>query len=105
MSEQAILLRGLWIPRETIRKLELEHGGEVVRDDHFSAMLEKVLLEKKRENPGLAVKSMRTPAFPMVYFVPVELKIDPFDLGEEFRSGFHIFIKCNRGFYARSSIH
>ena len=94
----SMILRGVPIPLEMIRSLEDEHNGKVVLNEAFASHLERVLLGKKATNPNLAIKSMSTPLMPGVYYVPVEIEIDPFDLGQEFRSGYHLFVECQRLF-------
>jgi len=95
------MLRGVPIPLATIRNLEDEHNGKVVLNDTFAAYLETILKWKKRANPNLSIKSMSTPVMATVYYVPVEIEIDPFRLGQDFRSGYHLFVECKKGFVVK----
>jgi len=96
----SVILRGIPIPLETVKSLEdlCPHGGKVVTNDKFAAYLEEILRRKKAANPSLAIKTMSTPLMPGVYYIPAEIELDPFSLGQDFRSGFHIFIECQKGF-------
>ena len=60
--------------------------------------LEKVLRAKKAQNPNMAIKDLKTPLIPGTTFVPVELTIDPFGIGQQFRTSFHLFIACKTPF-------
>lgn len=93
-----MILRGVPISLEMIGNLEDEHHGKVVLNEMFASYLERILLRKKATNPNLAIKSMNTPSMPGVYYVPVEIELDPFGLGQNFRSGYHLFVECQKLF-------
>ena len=97
----SVTLRGVPIPLATIRNLEAEHNGKVVLNEQFASYLEEILKRKKAANPRLAIKSMSTSLMPGVYYIPVEIKIDPFRLGQDYRSGYHLFVECQKGFVVK----
>ena len=96
-----MILRGVPIAKETIKNLEDEHNGKVVLNEAFASYLERILLVKKATNPNLSIKSMSTSLMAGVYYVPVEIAIDPFGLGKNFRSGYHLFVECQKGFVVK----
>ena len=93
-----MILRGAPIPLSRIEEIEDEHGGKVVRNEAFATYLEKVLRRKKAANPRMAIKTMSTSLMPGVYYIPVEIKIDPFHIGVDTRSGYHVFVECQKSF-------
>lgn len=101
-SSAIVQIRGVPIPLAQIELLKDEIGGkaELVIDERLNIVLERVLKAKKARHPLMLIKSMRCTYFPAEEFVPVEITLDPFTLGKQFRSGFHIFFKRRRIFSA-----
>ena len=94
----SVILRGVPISLSRIEEIENEHTGKVVMNEDFATYLEKVLRRKKAANPRMAIKTMSTSLMPGVYYVPVEIEIDPFRIGVDTRSGYHIFVECQKSF-------
>jgi hypothetical protein len=91
-------VRQVFIPNEKIEKLEAEIGGKLILEERLNQALERVLKRKRARRPNFVIKTMRHPLFPAEEFVPVEIKIDPFSLGRQFDSGYHLFFRRKRVF-------
>lgn len=92
----SIRLRGANWTRDRLREIGLEHGGQIVLDERLNDYLELALRQAKARRPNVSIQIMRHPQFPAEEFVPVEITIDPFRLGRQFRSGYHLFVKRKR---------
>lgn len=92
----ACLLRGVRWPPDELTRIGAEHGGQIVLDERLNDYLELALRQAKARRPNVSIQTMRHPQFPAEEFVPVEITIDPFRLGRQFRSGYHLFVKRKR---------
>lgn len=91
-----VLLRGIEWPVWQLGQIGLEHDGDVVLDERLNVWLERALKNAKARKPNLAVQTMRHPLFPAEEFIPVEITVDPFNFGRQFRSGYHLFVRRKR---------
>lgn len=93
MQDLLIPLRGLQLPLTWIKELEQDHQGKVILNERFNDALEGLLKRLKKRNPSMDIKSFNSHHFPGEEFIPVEIAIDPFGLGTDYRSGYHVFLR------------